>query len=983
MTDRAGPYTLATMVTMRPVQSPLLVGRDDLLQLAERRIEEAAAGRGQMLLLAGEAGVGKTRLLRSIERQASAAGFRVAQGDLSPHDAEVPLASVLDLARTMSQDAAFGSVGAEILSHRATRTGDMLARRQVLVHEIADLILGAVDAPTVLAFDDIQWADELSLEIIGELARRARELPLLVLVGYRRGELPSGSLHREWRSRLLSQRLAEEVRLERLTDDETALVTTLILGTGLPASREVVAAVYDRTNGIPLHIEELLAALAHDGPVDARTIRDAQVPDTIEDAVLARYGRLSKDAQAVARAGAVIGRCFVPEVVAGLLDRPIAELDAPLEELVQQSFLYPFSNLDRGYYDFRHQLLRDALYGTVQAGELRRLHARAAEFGGSLDGASEIHASVHFERAGLRPQAYRAALTGARAAGNVSSRRESFELYRRAVANAPADLPQLELAQLYLSYADAAGAIDDTDALVTATWQARRHFLAAGDAIGAAECLIVIAVSHNRNAVPIAERVAIVDQAEAELASLPPSGERSLLMTDVHLFRAIWAIDGPDLDEADRQFRRARAELDALDPAFAAAEPNVRAYTGEVEYWAASLEVLRGNVDEGLATTLTVARAARDARQESTGVTAFRNTALLGVRVMDYEVARIGLEEGLRYADEIEQSYCRHVMASISAIVLWAEGRWDEARGVAELELVEPGSRRGTLPAVDALGFVAMGRGELHRAREYFDRSIAAGSDSGAVHLVLPARWGLAEVDVLDGNAESALAACRAAADLAEATGERALLVPFVVTGTRAALAARRPDEAERWLDRVRAILAGWPRQARPALDHAEGLIRTANGSTVVARASLEAAITGWDALGRTWEGQWARLDLAACLLRSNRDAEAVSVAREVVPRADALGSAPLRRRADDLLAIARGRGAEEEPWRPLTAREFEVARLVAEGMTNASIGERLGLSPRTVGAHVEHILAKLGFTRRAEIAAWVAGMHVAAAAAG
>jgi DNA-binding CsgD family transcriptional regulator len=402
-----------------------------------------------------------------------------------------------------------------------------------------------------------------------------------------------------------------------------------------------------------------------------------------------------------------------------------------------------------------------------------------------------------------------------------------------------------------------------------------------------------------------------------------------------------------------------------------------------VEYGSASREVLRGNVAEGLATTMTVARSARDARQESTGVTAFRNTALLGVRVMDYDVARIGLEEGLRYADEIEQSYCRHVMASISAIVLWAEGRWDDARAVAEIELVEPGSRRGTLPAIDALGFVAMGRGELQRAREYFERSIAAGSDSGAAHLVLPARWGLAEVDVLDGNAEAALAACQAAADLAESTGERALLVPFVVTGTRAALAARRPDAAERWLGRVRAILAGWPRQARPALDHAEGLIRSASGSTVAARTVLEAAISGWDGLGRTWEGQWARLDLAACLLRSNRDAEAISVTREVIARADALGSRPLRDRADEHLAIARGRGAEEEPWRPLTAREFEVARLVADGLTNAAIGELLRLSPRTVGAHVEHILAKLAFTRRAEIAAWVAAMGVAAATGG
>ena len=100
--------------------------------------------------------------------------------------------------------------------------------------------------------------------------------------------------------------LAEEVRLTPLTYDETALVTTLILGTGLPAPREVVGAVFARTDGIPLHIEELLAALGDAERSDGRAIRDAHVPETIEDAVLARYARLSRDAQAVARACAGI-----------------------------------------------------------------------------------------------------------------------------------------------------------------------------------------------------------------------------------------------------------------------------------------------------------------------------------------------------------------------------------------------------------------------------------------------------------------------------------------------------------------------------------------------------------------------------------------------------------------------------------------------------------------------------------------------------
>ena len=120
---------------------------------------------------------------------------------------------------------------------------------------------------------------------------------------------------------------------------------------------------------------------------------------------------------------------------------------------------------------------------------------------------------------------------------------------------------------------------------------------------------------------------------------------------------------------------------------------------------------------------------------------------------------------------------------------------------------------------------------------------------------------------------------------------------------------------------------------ARPALDHADGLLRTSAGSTVAARASLEAAIAGWEALGRTWEAAWATArprGLPAALeprVRGDRAA-----ARGGGLRRARSAACPLLKRAGELKAIARQRGAEEEPWRPLTAREFEIARLVAEG---------------------------------------------------
>ena len=227
----------------------------------------------------------------------------MAFGDLAPQDRQVPLASILDLARTMREDGRFGSLGEELLETRGGKGGDTLGSRRILVREIAEQIVEAIDRPTLLVFEDLQWADETSLEVIGELARLVRDRPALLLGAYRVDELPPDSIHREWRSRLLSQRLAEEARLAPLTYEQTALVTTLILGTGLPAPREVVKAVYERTDGIPLYIEELLGALGEDARDDGRAIRDAHVPETIEDAILARLSRLSEDARAVARAG--------------------------------------------------------------------------------------------------------------------------------------------------------------------------------------------------------------------------------------------------------------------------------------------------------------------------------------------------------------------------------------------------------------------------------------------------------------------------------------------------------------------------------------------------------------------------------------------------------------------------------------------------------------------------------------------------------
>ncbi|HXG40374.1 MAG TPA: AAA family ATPase [Candidatus Limnocylindrales bacterium] len=942
--------------------SPVLIGRDELLDLAERRLEESAMGRRQFLLLAGEAGIGKSRLIAAVETKARAAGFQTAAGLLAPQDRDVPAGALLDMARSMTRLEPWSALGRRLLSLVDETIAAPQPARRVLVLRAVDLVVDALDRPTVLAFDDLQWADDLSLEIIAELARGTADRPLLIVGAYRTEELVRKALLKEWRARLLTQRIAEEARLTPLSLEQTAFMTTLILGTGLPAPRDVVAAVFERSDGVPLHVEELLGAVSDDERSDGRAIRQARVPDTLEDAILRRVGRLSPAAQTVARCGAVIGRCFVPEVLAGIMEVPVESLEAPLQELIDEHVLDPPG--PRGLYDFRHQLLRDALYGSLTERQKRRFHARAGEFAKELEGASESHASFHFERAGLKAQAFRSALQGALVAARLSSHPEAFELYRRAVDNMPAGLPALEQAQILEAFGVEAAAIEELEVWEWTAREARDRYQRAGDPIGAAAQLAALAGVARRRAEPLDDRLDVVRSGLGELEGLPTDPRIDRARAKLLIEEAYTSIDALDLARGHSSVAAARAAARSGDDE-------------EDLFWATSLEgaleVVNADPAVGLERIASVAREARERGFEDAAVTAYRDAAVLAARIMEYERSARLISEGVRYADAIQQSHCAHVMAATGALVAWASGCWDEAVERGGRALVDRGCPRGAGMARWAIGYTALGRGEEEVAREQLVAAETFGLTSGAPDLILAATWGLAELSLLTGDVDEASARSQHALETAERFGERGRLVPFVVTGVRAWIAGGRPADAERWLADVGKVLGPAQDLASPALDHAAGLLSLHDGSLGLARKSLERAVRGWEARPRVWEALWARLDLAGCLMRSSRHVEAASHIADVRNAAQELRSRPLLERAGELGRLARGRDAEAGAWHPLTAREFEVARLVATGLTNRQIADELHVSPRTASAHVEHILAKLGATRRAEIASWVA----------
>lgn len=950
------------MARLGPLLSPVLVGRDDLLDQAERRVADAAAGRGRLILLAGGAGIGKSRLIASIGRKARAAGFHVADGLVSPADADVPAASILDLARTMLRIDHLQTIGAAILERARQATDLTQGRRRAYVHDLADAILNGLDGlhePAYLWFDDLQWADEISLDVIAELARVAMERPLLIVGAYRSDEVAAGSLLRGWRSRLLAQRMAEEARLVPLTPEETGQMASVIIGGPVP--REVVEALYERTDGIPLHVEELLGALEEPDRLDARAIRNSAVPQTLEDAILARIGRLTPEAQAVARAGAVIGRCFVPEVLAGIMDRPLAEMDAPLAELIDHDVVD--AGGPRGLMDFRHQLLRDAMYRSVPPAELRRFHARAAEFGRALEGASEVHASVHYERAGMRAEAYRSALAGARSAAGVLAHREAFDLFARAIDNLPDALADADVGAILLEAADSAAAREEMAAFERWILEAQRRYEGAGDHIGVARAILGLATLERRNAGPNGPRRASVEAVLAELDQVPDSPDVRALRCDAWYMAGVAAIDARDLgraaDAADWAMGEALAEGSA-------------ALVGRCESLQGLVDILRGDIATGRRRIEAEARRALAAGDGDAAITAFRWGGDILVQALDYRGALDFIDEGIRYADSIEQSYCPGILSSDAATIAWADGRWPEAEHRAREVIALRGSARAPGMARLPLAFVALGRGDLAAARRLAAEAVTFGERGGAPDILVSALWAQAEIALIARDPGAALEPAERALSLAEGSDERAQAAPLVVSGVRALLAAGRPADAQRWLDRVAALLDGTPWASLPAVGHARGLIALSEGSTGIARSALERAVAGWDAMPRVWEALWARCDLAAVHLRTGRYAEAASLIGDVRERATALDSRPLLERADELARNTRGHASTEAAWHPLTGRELEVARCIATGMTNNEVAAELGIAPKTASAHVEHILAKLGASRRTEIAAWV-----------
>ena len=941
------------------------VGRAEEFERLERALRRAQSGVGSTVLVAGEAGIGKSRLASELTTRARAAGFEVLVGRcIDLIGTELPYQPFAEALRPW---AARHGEGALPWLSQVRPAGSQLR----VFEETLALFSGlAAAAPVLLVLEDLHWADTSTLDLVVFLAHNLAERRLLLLATYRADELSSAERVRRLADGVRRSGSALELELGPLEREE--LRALLTARRGAPPPQSVADAIVARSEGNPFFAEELLAAAGAQG---------SELPRSLRDLLLQRVARLDRRTQGLLKLAAAAGR----EVDYPLLRDAAALAELAVRECLRRAVDHGVLVPDQatGRFRFRHALLAEAIYETLLPGEREELHARlAAELARGKAPASAAELAPHWEAAGRTAEALVASVEAAREAETVFGLAEALAHLERALrlwaavpdATAVAGLDLVELSSW------AAQRALQTDAAPRAVELGRRAVALVGDADPVRAALLherlgnYLFAAGSRDA-GLAARERAVELVPAQ----PPSAARAHVLAALgHALMLVWR------HEASRPICEQALAL-ARAVGARSAEFRAEAVLG------VDLAYL-GHGDEGLEHLRLALRLAEQGGDPGELVFAYcwltdvltmlgRPRESIRVAAAAVSVVRAyGVAHGTIISNQVE--------------ALIATGEWDEADrlGAAALRPSTanwPHFRRLNRAAL------AVGRGDFDDARVHLEAAYATvrGDEraSPAYDLLVTElalwerRWTDAETVVRDGLArtrarEAALIRVQLCAQGLRAQADLAAL----------ARARRDADAVRDRLGRARKLLVAARRaaaEAAPVTPNAAGW--RAQAEAEYARARDQARPDSWSEAATRWE-QLERPPLAAycrwrqaeaLVARGAGRADASVPLREAHAVAARIRAQPLLRELALLATRARLDLAWPEPEPPhvkqpmedllgLTPREAEVLTLVARGHTNREIAEALVISIKTTGHHVSHILHKLDVPTRADAAA-------------
>ena len=985
-----------------------LIGRRRELQELETCLDQAEAHVGNVVLVSGDPGIGKTSLVRAFQGRATTRGAASLSGSATDIDgADIPFGPIVQALRdAFDRDLLSARLLPVGIQHELSQLIPALRRdtsseaftdrdeyARVRLFESVRFVLAdlARRTATILALEDIHWADQSTLDLISFLGHNLDDERVVLVLTFRDAPPYATSRLGRWVAEFARRSNVQRVELGPFQFDDTSALVTSVLGR--EAGAHVSRLIHERSSGNPYAIEELAAAAANN--------THEMVPTALRDSILVSLGGLGPPGRKVAAAGAVLGPPFDDDVLPAVAGSTPEEVLRGLRELVDARIVA--IDPATGDYDFRHGLTREVAYLDLLVDERRTLHERAADALSArrmqlsavdLSTVATITARIahHRAAAGDPEAAILASLDAGRAAFDVLAFAEAAAHLRTVVERWPdlqrPPMPETDRASVALQAAEAMALCGDA---------------AAG--IEMAETALSWLGDHGPRELRgrfwerLAEyrfnagRPGRLEAARCAVRLLP-------LAAGIERTRALIGL-GEELDERGDGAGAAQAYRHAVTNARRAGSPSLEAY-------ARSLVAVQHGGD-GIAEAV---RLTREALQLASGPKgppyvvgwSYVNLTFFLAMLGRIDDALAAGEEGIALPSALMlPETVRELLFVNTADLLIDAGRWAEAEerigalaSLSDMAFLFRQVIAHRLGLLRGLDMPTTGPGSLGDALDRIDPS---GSRS-FLGLVLQAEHALAGGDVVEVRSIVSAITVRDVPNAMhawpEATAYRIGMAAEVIAAARAranqdgdALTASKASAAK-LLNSARRL------EARVAPDHRVARLFLATTEAEASRidgpgdgAAWEALTSQWAQVKHSWWTAYCRLRHAEALAAT--PAGTLPRIRELLTaailEARALGAAGL---ASDIEATARqlrvrldeplvhDRTAESAAPEPastaptasgLSKREREVLALVAEGLTNREIGERLFISPKTAGVHVSNILAKLHAHGRVEAA--------------